>query len=686
MASLNTLRTKGGWFLTIVIGLALVAFIFTDLGSCRGGQNPVVGEINGQKINYTDFQQARMMHERALNPRGSSGDNYEEVNNRTWGALIMQHSYMPGFENLGLAVSQPEQFDMAAGAYISPVVQQFFANPETGMYDPAYMSMMIGYLRDNGDETTWPYIEMQMNEERIMSKYAALAGGGMMISDVEVRNGMKADNMRYDARVIFRPYSDVTDEEAAVSSADIKKYYNEHKKRFERKASRDIEYVMFDIKPSAEDMAEGRKKAEEMAADLAAAPNPSLWIEVNSPEDKNSMRYMADGLIDATLREEVLGKPEAVYGPVLNGETYTMSRFIATRMIPDSVDVSVMTLSGNDQKLADSLMTIVNGDNFAELARTYSGDNFRTSGGELGWQDPALYLSVDEAMGNAMVETAVGRTAKIIGTQGNIHLIHVRAKTAPVSKSLIATARYTIIPSPATQVAALNSAREFYAVAQGSYDNFSKAASEMALPKRMARFSMTDREIDGIENSLGLLRWAFDSKKGTVDEPRELDRDHIVVAVVTGETEDGVAPLEAVTAEIRELLVQRRKGEILAAQMTGSTLDQVAAAHSLEVQEVEDMRFAMMAIPGLGTTGIAFEPRLVGAVCNTGQTGTLSAPVKGNNGVYMFEVTEIRNTEDVNEMDQRVRLESAQQYMMGNLLQGALYEKSNIKDYRTLYF
>lgn len=56
MASLNTLRTKFGIVLSIIIALALLAFILslkTEMGF--SGNDPRVGVIDGEKINYSEY-------------------------------------------------------------------------------------------------------------------------------------------------------------------------------------------------------------------------------------------------------------------------------------------------------------------------------------------------------------------------------------------------------------------------------------------------------------------------------------------------------------------------------------------------------------------------------------------------------------------------------------------------------
>lgn len=56
MASLNTLRTKFGVVLSVIIALALLAFILSlrdDMGF--SGNDPKVGEIDGSKVAYSEY-------------------------------------------------------------------------------------------------------------------------------------------------------------------------------------------------------------------------------------------------------------------------------------------------------------------------------------------------------------------------------------------------------------------------------------------------------------------------------------------------------------------------------------------------------------------------------------------------------------------------------------------------------
>jgi peptidyl-prolyl cis-trans isomerase D len=675
MAGLNTLRTKGGWFLTIVIMLALLAFILGDLGGPGRNQNPVVGTIDGEKVHYMDFVNERVRQEEML--QGSGEQAQEEAYQRAWSELVSKATLIPGFHKMGLGLSQAERSDMVSGiggGYLSPVLEQYFRNPQTGAFDPQALAYFVSNMTPQ-DHAAWQMILEQADSERLFSKYAALVAGGLYINNLEADKAAEEGNTTYDARLVFKPYSSIADSTVNVSESEIKAYYNSHKEAYKREESRNLEYVVFDVIPSEADMKQGSERANELAAQFAEAGDPATFAQLNS-DDKAPATFVSEASLDPAMASAIAAG--TMYGPVLDGETYTMARLAERRMLPDSVTFGAIILSANKAALADSLMGVVNKSNFRELALQHSEDRQSPmAGGEAVTLDP---LGMTPELMEVLVGTPAGRMAKAV-SGGYIFIVDVVGKTAPVAKAKVATLKYAVHASAATHAEATAKARDFYAAATAKGSDFDKAANEAGISVRLARVANTDREIQGLESSLPMVRWAFDSKKGAVMEPEELTRDYIVVSSLMDINEAGITPLEDVKTQIRSLLVQRRKGDMLAETMTGASLDAVAQAQGLEVVEAPGVQFSAFAVPGAG-----FEPRLVGAICATKETGKLSKPVKGNTGVYAFEVTNIATTDNGDAAAARVRLLSAQQYMMINSLMNALFEKSNVVDQRVKYF
>lgn len=680
MASLNTLRTKSGWFLSGIIMLALLAFILGDISRRGQGKNPEVGRINGVKIKYTEFLAQYNLQQEMLG--GRNADASEQASNNAWSELVSKNALFPGFNALGLGVSAQEFDDMmngTGGGYISPVVEQYFRNPQTGMFDHSELEKFVIRLSDEKNENAqrdammWRMLQKQAGEERLFSKYVALVSSGVFINDPEVAEAVEAENTTHDARVIFKPYSLIADSTVNVPDSELRTYYNSHKEKFRRVASRDIEYVVFDVVPSQADMAEGQKRADDLAARFAEADDAVAFVTANS-DDKTVPAFVREDALAADVAAALIGGGQSVHGPVLNGETYTMSRIAERRMVADSVTIGAIVLQSDKKALADSLMGVINNGNFAELARTYSEDKqSMLAGGATAAMDPLQLLPEMSAM---VTEAPVGKIG-MVESNGAIFIINVVGKSAPVSKVRLATVTYEVRASAATQGEAMTKANEFYKAASGSYDAFTKSANEMSLPKRVARVSNSDKEVNGLENSLQLVRWAYTNKQGSVDKPVKLTRDYIVVPALAGVTEAGIASFESVSGDIKRLLVQRRKGEMLAEKMTGGSLDEIAAREGLEIIDAPGVKFAAYAVAGAG-----FEPRLVGAICSTKQAGQVSKPVKGNAGVYVYEVSNIATEESANAESMKVRLESMNEYVLGNSLMNALFKKSNIEDNR----
>ena len=178
MASLNTLRTRGGIIVSIVIGLALVAFLLSDLfssgGSLMNSRKMKVGEIYGTTIGYIEYSNQADLYTtvaQELSGRDAlSTEEQDNTRNMAWQSLIMKYAYQPGFEELGLNATEAEQIDMVNGVYLSPVVTATFVNPQTQSFDPTLLRNFISNLGADPSgraQLLWNYLKEQMNDRRV---------------------------------------------------------------------------------------------------------------------------------------------------------------------------------------------------------------------------------------------------------------------------------------------------------------------------------------------------------------------------------------------------------------------------------------------------------------------------------------------------------------------------------------
>ncbi len=687
MASLNTLRTRGGIIVSIVIGLALIAFLLGDLtsagGSLMNSSKMRVGEIGGNDISYHDFSERvdyfTNVEKLMRNSDALPSQEQERIKDVAWEDFISKYAYEEGFESLGLDVSEQEMIDMIDGFYISPVVLGSFVNPNTGVFD---RNMLTGFVSNiSNDETgrasfLWQYLKSQMKRQREVSKYITLVSAGMFANDLEVAQALLSSDNSADGQYVLADYSEIADSLVKVSAGEIKKYYNEHKRAFRQTASRDIEYVVFDVLPSPEDAEAAAKAVGEMADEFKASDNPMQYAFLNSQAAADN-RYYKQGQLPSDLDAFAFGG-SGMYGPVLRGDVYTMARIADTKMLPDSVGAMHILLPVGENKRADSLVSVIKGGaDFARLAMQFSMDqNANQRGGDLGVFAPEQMVP---EFSESILKNSVG-AVYTVETQFGIHVVKITKKSAPVKKVQLAVLEYRVDPSNYTQQSIYAKASKFVSDVAGNYEGFKRVSNDEGLSKRISRLTPTERSVNGMENSRELIRWAFNGKQNDVSGIIEINGNY-VVAALTDVKEDGFTALDQVSPFIEELLRTEKKADMLAAKMEGSTsLQEVASKFGTEVKSVSGVTFESFYLEGLG-----INPQFVGAFTSL-PVGKLSKPVKGISGVAMFEVTAVSPVGDITPEGEKVRLESLSQNYLAERLGQAVVDMSNIKDTRVKFF
>ena len=150
MASLNTLRTRFGVVLSVVIGLALLAFVLslkTEMGF--SGNDPKVGVIDGNKIKYSDYIEE---YDRVKARHAGSESDPQQADmlaDAAWQELFSKNVLVPGFEKMGIVVGEQERLAMLGGELPSTVYAQIFTDPRTGAYDVEAVTRFLEQAEGN---------------------------------------------------------------------------------------------------------------------------------------------------------------------------------------------------------------------------------------------------------------------------------------------------------------------------------------------------------------------------------------------------------------------------------------------------------------------------------------------------------------------------------------------------------
>ena len=369
---------------------------------------------------------------------------------------------------------------------------------------------------------------------------------------------------------------------------------------------------------------------------------------------------------------------DKMYGPELKNNTWTMARVVESRMAPDTLGLKVIVLPYTEEKLADSLKTVATAANFADLARQYAAnEELAANGGEVGVYP---FSAFDAVTAEALSGAKTGDMIKVMNGSA-IQLFYVYRADKPSKHYRVATVSYPVEASVATDRNIYNQASTFAVSAKGSSDAFNEAASAAAVTPRVATLVMGDRSVRGLEHSREIARWAYGADEGDLSEIFKVGKDY-VVAMVTEIDNDEYASVQKAAAQIRNRLMRDKKYDYIMRDFSATTLDDAAKAFGSEVTDFKQLTFGSYYVDGAG-----FEPALVGAVASTTETGAVSAPVKGAQGVYLFTVDAITPSEKVQTAeDEQVRAEAMAEGMMQQRILPALQQMSEIKDQSGEYF
>ena len=677
MASLNTLRTKFGIVLSIVIAGALLAFILslkTEMGF--SGNDPRVGVIDGEKINYSEYYN---QYEQVKAQSGAQESNEQQsamLANAAWQALIGKYVLTPGFDKMGLRVTEPERMSMVSGQHPSQAFYNAFADPRTGEYNVAAVHQFLSEAEANAQaQQAWAQLNEQARMEREVAKFLGLIKGGVYVNSLEVANGVNSANNTYAGKWAGKKYSAVPDSLIQLKSSDIKAYYNSHKNMFKQTPSRALSYVVFEVSPTDDDMLALEKSVAEVGAQFAATEELKSFVRAN----RNGK--IADNYVSAKQLSEEEAKAlldGATYGPVLKNNEWTMARALDTKIVPDSMGIRHIVLPNTQEALADSLLTVLKGGaDFAQVAAQYSVyDATAANGGEVGVM-PFSAFSGEFAV--ALANAKTGDIVKIASGDA-IQLMQVYRADKPSKHVQVASITYPVEASAATRRDIHNQAGTFSVNAKGSVEAFNDAASAAAVTPRIASLAQGERTIRGLEDSRDVARWAYGAEVGDVSEIFPVGKDY-VIAMLTEIDDNEFAPLEKVSAQIRAQVLRDKKYDYIVKELSGSTLDEQAKSLGTEVADFDNVTFGAFYVNGPG-----FEPRLIGAISSTTEKGVLSAPVKGLSGVYVFEVDDIQTSDKQTAEGEKVRAQAMAESMAQQFSVQAIQQMAKIQDLRGKYF
>ncbi|MCM1035139.1 MAG: SurA N-terminal domain-containing protein [Paludibacter sp.] len=686
MATLEKIRSHGA-LLLIIVGLAMLAFILGDFfnsgSTFMNRSREYIGSIEGTDIHYTDYEADKEQLTEVYKIETGRSDMNEEmqtyINNQVWQTLLIKNTLGKQAEKIGMTVTSDELAALCIGENPHQIIRQRRAfYDQTGNFNRLMLIQFLSRIDTEAQDaeqaaglqqakTYWNYWENAVRLTYLQEKYTALLSELVAANTLDAKFAFESRQTAANVQYVEQPYYTIADSLVKVSNSDIRSLYNKKKEQYKQEPNRSLNYIAFDILPSERDYAEVKQWINNLRNEFATVSVSELASVVNSNSDIiYDGRNFSENNIPEQYKEFAFGK-NAKAGDVtditFNNDTYAMARLIETGYnLPDSVQLRYTMLA--DAAQFDSLKNAWNKGEYGDAS-------------ELGWLQ-------ENEMPKEMLEKAFtgAKNAIIALPYGTgVQVIQIMDKSAATPKAKLAIMERKVTPSSKTYAAIYNQAKQ-YIVNNNNAEKFNSAAEEenLTLYPAFGLLKNTDKVAD-LQQSRPIVRWAFNAKEGEVSDVFECG-DKFIVALLT-EVQDGdYRSIDDVTAELRRELIQDKKAEKIMADLKGiTTLEEAAAKTNSEIQTADNITLASYRFGNAG-----MEPAVIGTAVAL-QKDQLSAPVKGQNGVYVLRSTAIVTTEgEYNEQQEMQQLNMRYSYSLPYQVVNLIQEKADITDNRSNFF
>lgn len=711
MATLQKIRSKGP-LLVIVIGLALFAFIAGDawkvLQPHQGKQD--VGEVNGEVLSAQDYQ--KMVDELSEVIKLTNGlnslteDQLNNVKDQVWQSYVNNKLIAEQAKKLGLKVTDAEiQAIIDQGTH--PLLMQTpFRNPQTGMFDKDMLKkFLVDYANMDASKMPaqyvedyqkmgafWKFVEKTLAESTLAEKYQNLVTKSLISNPVSAEDAFKSRTEQSDLLLAGVPYSSISDSTIQVSDSEIKDRYNEKKEQFKQLVeTRDIRYIDVKVVPSDADRKAVEKEVTEYSSQLA---NTTTDFGTFVRSTGSSVNYSDVPVKKTVLPADVAARLDStgvneIYGPYYNqtDDSYNAFKVLAKVSSPDSIQFrQIQVYADTEEKtktLADSIYNALKGGaDFAAVAKIYGQTGETTWVNSQSWEGAELDADNSKFI-NTLLNQPVNELTNVNMGQANL-ILQVMDKKGMQTKYKVAVVKRPVEFSKETYNAAYNKFSQF--VAQNTtIESMVKNAEESGytLTPR-TDLSSAEHYVGGVRSTREALKWIFAAKPGEVSPLYECgENDHLMVVALDKIHEAGYRDINSVAEMLKNEIRRDKKADQIMAEM--KKYNSIAQVKGMKDAVSDSVKHVTFSAPAYISVTRASEP-VIGAVAAKTAVNKVSAPVKGNAGVYMIQVyAKDKGNEKFDAKQEEATLSNMAARIAGSQLINDLYQKAKVEDKRYLF-
>lgn len=694
MAVLSKIRQRS-LLLILVIGFCLLAFIVGDIVSSGGFQQTSkdVGSINGKDISFEDFRIKVSNVEKS-----GQGITSTQAANRVWDQEVSIALINSEFEKLGLRVS--DKHIMEALKQDQNIGQNPMFLNEKGEFDAAKFKE---YFRANPEQAQ--FIKDREKDAELNAKfqiYNTLVKAGIFTTESEGKLKYEMEMNKVNFAYVPVLYSTVKDSDVKVSDAEIVDYMKKNEKKYKADQNRELEYILIEEKPSAEDEAEVKTSVSALlngsvvfnqstnkndtVPGFRSAVNVIDFVNSNSDVPYDST-YVAKKDLPAEHAEALYNLPQGeVYGPYVFGQYYCISKSLGKKAgVNAKASHILISYEGTQvpnkkekrtkeeaKAKAEMILAQVkaNPSGFMMLALTSSDDSSAQQGGDLGYFSQGQMV---KPFNDFVFNNSIGSIG-LVETDFGFHIINITDKQDAIR---LATIAHRIQPSEATTDQIYQKAVKFEM--EANEKDFEAVAKEAKLTiNPSVKVTAMDENFGAVGNQRQIVRWAFEkkTKEGEVKRFEVANMGNVIVKLKKINKE-GLMSVDQARISVEPILKNKKKTELIKAKIKGTSLEAIAKATGSSVQQAVDLSIENAMIPNAGP-----EPKVVGTAFSIA-VNTVSAPIEGNSGVYVIQTKTVAKAPVLKSHSDYIAKLKAQSASFSGRVIPALKVDADIEDNRT---
>ena len=680
MATLQKLRNMGP-MLVIFVGLALFAFIAGDAWRLfqTDSMEASVGTLDKESLSAEDFQTIynecenaqkmfKLADPRLTEEQRNASFGEEEmamIKEEAWNVFIQSAIAHKQAKELGITVTNEEIMDILnnnSSQYLNSIYHPFrtqngFSTEDLNSIITAYNQMQEAGQFDANLASLykcWEYMKKRIVLEALIKKQVKLLEAATIVNPVLAQKNFDLNNNTYNVEVVSFPYNNVADSLATVSEKEIKNFYKENKEYLYEQAqdSRDIKYIAVKVTPSESDKNDLLTLMNEVADTLKAGSTDFERISrmARNEYSYNDLMWTKEAFSeDIQIRIEA-AKVNEVVGPYLNPSDNSYSIFMTTSksVAPDSMLIRAIVVNSQSAEevtaTTDSLMNLLKkkGSDFKEIAKNYPNiDSLWITSKEFYTAGIIDNVNTQKEIYNARTGVYAASDFKTIPGKLIYQVISKKGKADVYSTAIV---KRTIEFSNETYDKAYNKFSQFIASCKNIEDIEAKAMENGYRVQRLNDVNASTRTIGNVPQTNSLIKWILneDRKAGDFSAIEECASENLVFAVVTNVNPKGYVSLDKevnnygtkISDLIKNQLTIDKKAEQISAELAGKSYEEIKANSNAKVATVNMVEYKKDTyISSLN----ADEP-VISAVVAQLNEGEVSAPVKGQSGIYVVKV------------------------------------------------